>query len=291
MKLFTSARMVLKVFFAALFFFVFAPMNFFAGTFSEYENSLLEKIYQKRADARKCASFEEAQKFLKDFHDSILQENVQREISDEARLAFDNLLILERWQCLWEINPNMPGIKEMICAQYEKILAWNESHPLDEQNPYLKISSFDLINSTMQYLKQSQLIKLGLQEKKACDDLIEKYPNMSLALLLSGHWYYNAPAIGGGSRNKARKLYARAIENATNNYEKYFANIYLSQSTLAQEGVGTDNEIYIRCIAAAEAAIPGTFYIEFIKKLNEAGVSLYEYALNPERTKEKVFGK
>ncbi len=291
MEFFTSARMVLKFLFASIFFLAFSSAAIFAGTFSEYENSLLEKIYQKRADARKCASFEEAQNFLKEFHDSILQENVQQKISDEARLTFDNLLILERWQCLWEINPNMAGIKEMICAQYDKILEWNESHPLDEQNPYLKISSFDLINSTMQYLKQSQLIKLGLQEKKACDDLLEKCPNMSLALLLSGHWYYNAPAIGGGSRNKARKLYARAIENASNDYEKYFANIYLSQSTLAQEGVGTDNEIYKRCIASAEAVIPGTFYIEFIKKLNDAGVNLYEYALSPERIKERVFGK
>lgn len=279
------------MFFAALFFFAFSPTLFFADSFSEYENSLLEEIYQKRADARKCASFEEAQEFLKEFHDSILQETVQRDISDEARLTFDNLLILERWQCLWEIDPNMAGIKEMICAQYEKILAWNESHPFDEQNPYLKVSSFDLINSTMQYLKQGQLIKLGLQEKKVCDDLAENCPEMSVALLLSGHWYYNAPAIGGGSRNKARKLYALAIENASNDYETYFANIYLSQSTLAQEGVGTDNETYRQCIAAAEAAIPGTFYIEFIKALNEAGVNLYEYALFPERTKERVFGK
>lgn len=291
MRLFASARVMLRFFFFALVFFAFMQDKVFAASFTEYENSILEEIYRKRADARKCASFEEAQKFLKDFHDSILKEGVQSRISDEARLTFDNLMILERWQCFWEINPSMPGIKEMIWAQYEKILSWNESHPFDEQNPYLKISSFDLINSTMQYLKQSQLIKLGLQEKKVCDDLVEKFPKMSIALLFTGHWYYNAPPIGGGSRSKARKLYVRAVENASNDYERYFANIYLSQSTLAQEGVGMDNETYRKSIAAAEAAIPRTFYIEFIKKLNEAGVNLYEYALNPERIKERVFGK
>ncbi len=258
----------------------------FAGDFTEYENKLLSEVYEKRVEARKCASYLEMQTFLEKYHAYIRSDEVQSRISDEARLTYDNLLILERWQCLWEIDSSMPGIKEMITSQFELNLSWSEDHPYEEQNPWLKLSSFDLINSTMQYLKQSELIKLGLLEKKVYDDLVEKFPDMSMALLLAGHWYYNAPAIGGGSKIRARKYYARAAATASNIFEKYFANIYLAQNELEKKNM----KEYKDCMAAAENAVPATFYLEFIRKINAAGYTLYEYALKPDMVKEKVFG-
>lgn len=255
-----------------------------AAEWTEYETSLLQEIFSMRAESRKCASFEESQKFLENYHNKILSDEIQSKIGDEARLAFDNLLILERWQYHWETDPKMDGLKEMIFPQFEKNLSWNESHPFAEQNPWLKLSSFDLINSTMQYLKQGQLIKLGLQEKKVYDSLLEEFPDMSLNFLLAGHWYYNAPAIGGGSKTKARHYYETAARNASNPYEKYFSNIYLAQNEL-----GHDYTKYEEYMTAAEEAIPGTPYLQFVLEINGAGRTLYEYALDPQNTKEQIF--
>ena len=258
----------------------------FAGDFSDYEKKLLSEIYDMRARSRQEKDYLASQAFLEEYHKKIWSDEVQSKISDEAKLVFDNLLTLERWQYLWETDPQMDGLKPMIWSQYEKIIAWNESHPFDEQNAYLKLSSFDLINSTMQYMKRGQMIKLGLQEKKVYDKLLETDPDNCVVYLNAGLFYYNVSEVLSGAKPKAKRIYIKAVETASNNYEKYFANIFIAQMFLDEK----DMDSYSKHIALAEAAIPGTPYMNFVKAVNDKGITLYEYALHPIKVKQKVFG-
>lgn len=266
--------------------FAFCGTGIFAGEFSEYEKKLLLEIYDMRAKSRQEPDYLASQNFLKEFHHKISSDEIQSKIGDEARLAFDNMLTLERWQYLWETDPQMDGIKEMIWAQYEKIMAWNETHPYSEQNVWLKLSSFDLINSTMQYMKRGQMIKLGFQEKKVYDGLLASEPNNCVVHLNAGLFYYNISEVFSGAKEKAKSIYNRAVETASNSYEKYFANIYIAQIQLDEK----DMEAYAKSIAAAERAIPKTPYIEFVKAVNKKGYTIYEYALHPQKIKQIVFG-
>lgn len=257
----------------------------FAGDFSDYEKKLLSEIYDMRARSRQEKDYLASQAFLEEYHKKIWSDEVQSKISDEAKLTFDNLLTLERWQCLWETDPQMDGLKPMIWSQYEKIIAWNESHPFDEQNAYLKLSSFDLINSTMQYMKRGQMIKLGLQEKKVYDKLLETDPDNCVVYLNAGQFYYNVSEVLSGAKPKAKRIYIKAVETASNNYEKYFANIFMAQMFLEEENM----DEYNKHIALAERAIPKTPYMDFVKAVNEKGYTLYEYALHPAKIKKRVF--
>ncbi|MEE3411305.1 MAG: hypothetical protein VZQ47_10130 [Treponema sp.] len=257
----------------------------FAGDFSDYEKKLLSEIYDMRARSRQEKDYLASQAFLEDYHKKIWSDEVQSKISDEAKLTFDNLLTLERWQYLWETDPQMDGLKPMIWSQYEKIIAWNESHPFDEQNAYLKLSSFDLINSTMQYMKRGQMIKLGLQEKKVYDKLLETDPDNCVVYLNAGLFYYNVSEVLSGAKPKAKRIYIKAVETASNNYEKYFANIFIAQIFLEEENM----DEYNKHIALAEQAIPKTPYMDFVKAVNEKGYTLYEYALRPAKIKKRVF--
>ncbi len=257
----------------------------FAGDFSDYEKKLLSEIYDMRARSRQEKDYLASQAFLEEYHKKIWSDEVQSKISDEAKLTFDNLLTLERWQYLWETDPQMDGLKPMIWSQYEKIIAWNESHPFDEQNAYLKLSSFDLINSTMQYMKRGQMIKLGLQEKKVYDKLLETDPDNCVVYLNAGLFYYNVSEVLSGAKPKAKRIYIKAVETASNNYEKYFANIFIAQIFLEEENM----DEYNKHIALAEQAIPKTPYMDFVKAVNEKGYTLYEYALRPAKIKKRVF--
>jgi tetratricopeptide (TPR) repeat protein len=257
----------------------------FAGDFSDYEKKLLSEIYDMRARSRQEKDYLASQAFLEEYHKKIWSDDVQSKIGDEARLTFDNLLTLERWQYLWETDPDMDGLKPMITEQYEKIIAWNESHPFDEQNPYLKLSAFDLINSTMQYMKRGQMIKLGLQEKKVYDKLLETDPDNCIVYLNAGQFYYNVSEVLSGAKPKAKRIYEKAVKIASNNYEKYFANIFIAQMFLEEENM----DEYNQHIAAAEQAIPNTPYMNFVKAVNEKGYTLYEYALHPAKIKKRVF--
>ena len=257
----------------------------FAGDFSDYEKKLLSEIYDMRARSRQEKDYLASQAFLEEYHKKIWSDEVQSKISDEAKLTFDNLLTLERWQYLWETDPQMDGLKPMIWSQYEKIIAWNESHPFDEQNAYLKLSSFDLINSTMQYMKRGQMIKLGLQEKKVYDKLLETDPDNCVVYLNAGQFYYNVSEVLSGAKPKAKRIYIKAVETASNNYEKYFANIFIAQMFLEEENM----DEYNKHIALAEQTIPKTPYMDFVKAVNEKGYTLYEYALHPAKIKKRVF--
>ncbi len=270
------------IFFAALFAFCVPS---FADEFSDYEKTLLAEIYDMRARSRQEKDYLASQAFLEEYHKKILSDEVQSKISDEAKLVFDNLLTLERWQYLWETDPQMEGLQQMITAQFDKIMAWNETHPFDTQNAYLKLSSFDLINSTMQYMKRGQMIKLGLQEKKIYDKLLETDPDNCVVYLNAGQFYYNVSEVLSGAKVKAKRIYKKAIETASNSYEKYYANIFIAQMQLEEE----DMEAYQKSIEAAEAAIPNTPYMQFVKAVNEKGYTLYEYALHPAKIKKRVF--
>ena len=270
------------IFFSALCLFA---GNLFADEFSDYEKTLLAEIYDMRARSRQEKDYLASQAFLEEYHKKILSDAVQSKISDEAKLVFDNLLTLERWQYLWETDPQMDGLQPMITAQFERIMAWNETHPYDTQNVYLKLSSFDLINSTMQYMKRGQMIKLGLQEKKIYDKLLETDPDNCVVYLNAGQFYYNVSEVLTGAKVKAKRIYQKAIDTASNSYEKYFANIFIAQMQLEEN----DMEAYQKSIDAAEAAIPNTPYIKFVKAVNEKGYTLYEYALHPAKIKKRVF--
>ena len=273
-----------KIIFAAAFVALCAPS--FAGDFSAYEKTLLAEIYDMRARSRQEPDYLASQKFLEAYHQKILSDEVQSKISAEASLTFDNLLTLERWQYLWETDPKMKGLQEMITAQFNEIMAWNDTHPFAEQNVYLKLSSFDLINSTMQYMTRGQMIKLGLQEKKVYDKLLETDPDNCIVCLNTGLFYYNISEVLSGAKAKAKRIYERALQVASNNFEKYFANIFMAQMLLEEK----DADGYNKCIVDAESAIPNTPYMEFVKAVNAKGITLYEYALHPIKIKQKVFG-
>ncbi|MBR5095613.1 MAG: hypothetical protein IK094_00725 [Treponema sp.] len=275
-------RLLAGIFFSAIC--LFAGQAF-ADEFSDYEKTLLAEIYDMRARSRQEKDYLASQAFLEEYHKKILSDEVQSKISDEAKLVFDNLLTLERWQYLWETDPQMEGLQQMITVQFDKIMAWNETHPFDTQNAYLKLSSFDLINSTMQYMKRGQMIKLGLQEKKIYDKLLETDPDNCVVYLNAGQFYYNVSEVLSGAKVKAKRIYKKAIETASNSYEKYYANIFIAQMQLEEE----DMEAYQKSIEAAEAAIPNTPYMQFVKAVNEKGYTLYEYALHPAKIKKRVF--
>ena len=135
----------------------------------------------------------------------------------------------------------------------------------------------------MQFLPRTDAIKYGLQEKKEYATVLENEPQMSLALINSALWYYFAPAVGGGSKSKAKTYFSDAFKHAASDYEKYYAAIYLSQFCFEQK----DSAGAEQYLAEAEKVLPGTGYIAFIRELNGIGFSLYDYNNNSSRAKVK----
>lgn len=249
---------------------------------TDYENQLLEKTLQQELLTRTCNSNEAAIKMLDEYMSEISLPKIQNQLSDEVKLIIDNLLVLTKYTYMYNIDMNSEESKNLIMKQYEKVVEWNEVHT-DDLNKWYVVSYGDLVNSCMRFLPQSQAIKLGLQEKKDYDALVQKYPDMSVACMNSALWYYFAPGIGGGSQKKAGELFNQAYNCAKNDYEKYYSAIYLSQFYY--------NSDKVKCaeyLKLAEEVLPGTDYIKFIEMLNSKGYSVLDYSNNREKIDKKL---
>lgn len=249
---------------------------------SQFENELLSETLQFQLSTKSCPSDSEAIIMIDEYIRNIATDEIQSKLSEEAKIIIDNILVLAKYTCMYNININDLEAKKIILEQYEKVVSWNDRHE-DSLNRWYVVTSGDLINSTMRFLPQAQAIKLGLQEKKNYDTLVEKYPAMCIASMNSALWYYFAPAIGGGNRKKAGELFNNAYNNAVSAYEKYYSAIFLSQFYYV-----SDKNKCEEYLAAAEKAFPDTEYIKFIKMLNKNGYSVLDYSNNKEKIDKKL---
>lgn len=256
---------------------------FAAEKFDAKAEKCVQEAYQKVLETRICKTPAEAIEKINQYQKTLSASADYASISEEAKLTVQNILIITKYSYMYDINMKDPEAKKLILAQYDKVIAWNEKNP-DNQNPYYIVSSGDIINSSMVFLPQSTAIKYGLKEKDDYDALNKKSPLMSIGFINSGLWYYMAPGIGGGSKKKAAALFKSAYDNAKTNYEKFYSAIYMSQIAYSNK----DQAACDKYLANAEAVLSGTNFIKFIKMLNTKGYSYFDYAEHKEKIDKKL---
>ncbi|MCR4821402.1 MAG: hypothetical protein K5873_00840 [Treponema sp.] len=250
-----------------------------AGDFTEKENSMIQEILSFRLSLRALPDSESCISSVQDFRSSHEEEILS--FSEEASLVCMNMLASAEYNAAYEKDMHDTRMEGILRPQYEKLTAFSEGKSAGELNPWFIMTSADLTNSMMQFLKQSEAIKKGLQEKKDYALVIENNPQMSFALTLSAFWYYYAPGIGGGSKSRAREYFTQAYEYASNDYEKYYGCINLSQMKFEDK----KKEEAIELLDQAEKILAGTRYISFIRTINRLGYSVFDYNQNSTRKK------
>ncbi|MBQ8013178.1 MAG: hypothetical protein IJ257_02105 [Treponema sp.] len=250
-----------------------------AADFSTEENTFIQNLLDFRLSLRSYKTNDEALEKVRAYKDEHLEEILS--FGEEASLVCLNMLATSEYNIFYAKDMHAPEMEEILRPQYEKIIEFQEKHPVSEQNPWFTLTSADIINSMMQFLKQSLAIKLGLQEKKDYASVVERFPDMSFALMLSGFWYYYAPGIGGGSKSKARDFFEKSLKYASNDYERFYGNINYSQSLFEYK----KKDEAAQYLEEAEKILPDTNYIAFIRKINSLGYSLFDYNMNSTREK------
>lgn len=261
----------------------FAPRTF-ALDFSEYENSVLQEVFRVRLEARKFSSNSESLKFVRKSRAKILSESVLEKISDEAKITFENFFVWEEFHFLWEENPDNDAAWKLLENQSVNNVVWSLTHPDKTWNDWYYLSAIELSNSYMPKLKFSDVVKIGLEEKKFYDSLIENKSANCTTYFNAALWYHFAPAIGGGSDSKAEKYFSEALEKASTDYEKFFANFYFSQFEFDRG----ETALFEKYFSAAEEILPESGFLEFTRKLNKAGFSYLEYTKNREKVERSL---
>lgn len=247
--------------------------------FSASENEMIQEIFSFRLFLRTLPDADSCIEKIHEFKNQ--NEEKIHSLSEEARLTCENMLASAENSCEYEKDMHSKNMEKILRPQYEKITKYSDGKSAEDLNPYFVLTSADLTNSMMQFLPRSSSIKIGLQEKKDYASVVEKNPKMSFALTLSAWWYYYAPAVGGGSTSKAFELFKSAQKNAVSSYDKYYSNINLSQFYFEKK----NPELCEKYLSEAEKVLSGTRYVSFIKKINKAGYSIFDYNMNSRREK------
>ena len=250
-----------------------------AAEFTQEENQAIQDILSFRLSLRSYSTNDEVIEKVRSYRQEKLS-SIEN-FSEEARLVCLNMLATAEYNAFYAEDMQAPEMEGILRPQYERIREMHGKIPTEEQNPWFTLTSADIINSMMQFLKQGEAIKLGLQEKKDYASVIERFPKSSFGNMLSGYWYYYAPGIGGGSKKKARLFFANALEYAANDYERFYGNINLSQMNFEDK----NKEEAARLLDEAEKILPGTRHVAFIRKINEMGYSAFDYNQNSTRKK------
>lgn len=256
----------------------------FSKTFTSNEENYIFSVLDKRLSLRSYDTIEECIESITAFENESYKSDVYMTADEEYKLTIENLVKTAKYNCLYEKNMKDPALKNLMMDQYEKILSYNENHPMERRNPWYNVTSADIINSTMQFLPQSQAIKLGLEEKDMYDYMMEKYPDFSYLFINSGLWYMFAPAIGGGSDTKAMEYFQKALDSCKSKYEEYYASIYYSQLLFDKKKKDSSKELLNR----ADKVLPGKRYIKLINLLNDNGYSIFYYTSNREKVDKKL---
>lgn len=259
-------------------------IKLFALEFSQNETQLIYKTLNARLSTRSCDNPDSAIKLLDDFSLAIKTDELYKNATTEARFVSDNMIALEKYSYMYEKDMKSDLLKPFILERYDAINAYTSSHENENLSAWYYLSSGDVINSSMQFIPQGTAIKLGLKEKDDYDSVVEKNPDIAFARINRALWYYFAPAIGGGSKNVAKADFKKAVEVAACDYEKYYANIYLSQIYFDEGKIKESAEL----LSQAENVLPGTKYLAFIRRLNDNKYSLLYYIINREKVDKKL---
>ncbi len=264
--------------------FALGAADAFSSGWTEYENSLVLGAMQIRLDSRSQKDQKTSLEWLEKKRAEFLSSIKKGEAGEEALLAVENVFVCEQYHYVWELDDKAKATGDLILSQFNKVMEWNQSHPLEKRGEWYTLTACEVINNSMPLFKYSKRISLGMDQKKLYDTMLSAGCKKGLLYLHTGLWYAFAPAIGGGSDDKAKKYFGVAPHIGPTDYERFFGYVYLSQIEFKMGDSGSCKER----LEEADKILPGNVYTNFVRRLNAAGCTSFDYATDREDVDAKV---
>ncbi len=264
--------------------FALGAADAFSSGWTEYENSLVLGAMQIRLDSRSQKDQKTSLEWLEKKRAEFLSSIKKGEASEEALLAVENVFVCEQYHYVWELDSKAKATGDLILSQFNKVMEWNQSHPLEKRGEWYTLTACEVINNAMPWFKYSKRISLGMDNKKIYESMLASGCKKGLLYLHTGLWYAFAPAIGGGSNDKAKRYFAVAPHLGPSDYEKFFGYVFLSQIELKMG----DKASCQAHLAEADKISPNNIYTNFVRYLNKAGCTSFDYATDRDDVEEKV---
>ena len=229
---------------------------------SQEENLILE-IFDFRLDlccvdsSSKCVEL--CDKKLEECKSRFESEN----IGEGTRIIVENILAQEKYNNIYDDFPKSKELKPLITNRYTVTKDFLDSNKelASDISKYFYVVAGDILSSSLQFLSLSKAMNEGLQIKIYYEKALEIDPEYSYCLANYGQWLYHAS------------------QNAKTPFEIYYSNFLVSQTEFENKNYAEASVALEKSLSARE----GNVYMNFIKRINELGYSIFYYIPNREK--------
>lgn len=206
---------------------------------------------------------------IEDFKRSIKS----KPFDEEESLVLENFIEMEKYNYL---KDGSDGIRQSLKEAFKKLRQRNADfleRAGDRASKWLLCTAGDVTSCYISF-SMADVIKYGLGIKKLYQKAISDAGDaFSYGRTNIAQWYYWAPKINGGSKAKAAEYFERAVKEARNKAEEFYAQTFWSQ-WLFESG---DNEGALSALNLAENICPKSNRIKEMKSANALGMSFFEW--------------
>lgn len=210
------------------------------------------------------------------------QKNELNSNSEQEKIVLDNLYILEEYNYMWDNKAN----DEYFIKGFQKQIDISEAYIANhtDMKSWIYSTSSDLFSCIMTYNPVSGSLKYGLKIKEYYEKALSIDSKDAYALTHYAQWFYWAPAVSGGGKNKALKSLETALEISNKPCDVFYAEMFISQ-------VLFDMKKYDECNLHLNKALevyPESCYIKELFDINKQGYSMFVYNRKMSDSKNNV---
>jgi len=206
--------------------------------------------------------------------DLFLSDNKARldSCSEQEQLILSNFAAMERYNYLYELPEQKDKQRESMKNQKDLCEKYFDTHSEDDSSKWLICTRADVTSCYMGFAFKD-VLKYGLKIKPLYKKALDLDPDFAYGLMNMAQWFYYAPGMTGGSKDKALSYFEKAAAAAKKPAEKYYADIFLSQSLFEHK----QYERAKKLLEEAASFCPESKYIKLIQSVNSDGMSLFDY--------------
>ncbi len=262
-----------RIFFASLFSFL---SIFRVFSLSPKTEKIIDGFLILHAELTASKSNEEARTKIEKY---ALEAEIPEEDAEQGTLILNSLRLMEAESYLLESDD-----KKARNRAFGEQMRLNENfisaHEKDGSvSKWLYLFTGDV---TSYYMTRSvaSTLRHGMRVKKLYELALSVDPLLTNANINIGNWFFYAPRVFGGGLSKAGDCYEIAQLGARTKGERYMSALFLSQFYFCSKK-SAECEKYLK---EAEKEVPESAEIARVRRLNAAGISLFQY----NRTKSGV---
>ncbi|MDY5123663.1 MAG: hypothetical protein SPE59_07675 [Treponema sp.] len=234
-------------------------------------NFALETFLDLRVQLTGYEDRNKASDYLHSYWSDFWQKNELDSDSDQEKIILDNLFILEEYNYMWDNKAN----DDYFVSGFQKQIDISESYIAGHSSvsSWLFSTTADLFSCIMTYNPVSGTIKYGLKIKEYYEKALNLDSKDAYALTHYAQWFYWAPAVSGGGKNKALKTLETALEISKKPCDVFYAEMFISQVLFDMKKY-EESSVHLN---NALKVYPESYYIKFLADINKQGYSMFVY--------------